>query len=270
MANGKFGAKEVMDVTLYDMVTGDPVITFDTLKTSSISVTSEKVYARGGKGNPKLITWEVNKEATLNIEDALLSPKSMELVSGWATTIGSQSIAFRQKTEWDTSGATPVDKGDLYPLMCNASTGVINLAYTPSDAATAIRVYLADDDCGTKVDMTGATLSGATLTLGANGKTTAGGKAVIVYYNTASPATSESFVITSDKFSGTYKMVGTTVVRNAATGKDEAFYVIIPNLKWTSNLELGFTAEGDPSTTSFECEIMRASNSSTMIQMVKF
>ena len=50
MANGKFGAKEVMDVTLYDMVSGDPVITFDTLKTSSISVTSEKVYARGGKG----------------------------------------------------------------------------------------------------------------------------------------------------------------------------------------------------------------------------
>lgn len=269
MANGKFGAKEVMDVTLYDMTTGLPVICFDTLKTSSISVTSEKVYARGGKGNPKLITWEVNKEATLNIEDALLSPKSMELVSGWATTVGSQTISFRQKTEWDTTGATPFDKGDLYPLTCS-SAGLINLAYTPSVTAANIVVYLADDDCGTRVDMTGATLSGNALTLGSAGITTAGGKQVIVYYDTASPATSESFVITSDKFSGTYKMVGTTVVRNAQTGKDEAFYVIIPNLKWTSNLELGFSAEGDPSTTSFECEIMRASNSSTMIQMVKY
>lgn len=47
MANNKFGSKEVMDVILYDMATGRPVITFDTLKTSEIEVTSEKVEARG-------------------------------------------------------------------------------------------------------------------------------------------------------------------------------------------------------------------------------
>ena len=35
MAVGKFGAKEVLNVTLYDMATDDPVIFFDTLKTSS-------------------------------------------------------------------------------------------------------------------------------------------------------------------------------------------------------------------------------------------
>jgi len=46
--NTKFGAKEVMDVTLYDMRSSKPIICFDTLKTSSISVTSEKVYAQGG------------------------------------------------------------------------------------------------------------------------------------------------------------------------------------------------------------------------------
>jgi hypothetical protein len=39
----KFGAKEVMDVTFYEMSTKKPVITFDTLKTSAIEVTSEKV-----------------------------------------------------------------------------------------------------------------------------------------------------------------------------------------------------------------------------------
>ena len=49
MANGKFGAKEVLDVTLYDMATNKPVIFFDTLKTSNIEFTSEKVYARGGR-----------------------------------------------------------------------------------------------------------------------------------------------------------------------------------------------------------------------------
>ena len=37
-ANTKFGAKEVMDVILYDMSTNKPVIFFDTLKTSSIVI----------------------------------------------------------------------------------------------------------------------------------------------------------------------------------------------------------------------------------------
>lgn len=265
----KFGAKEVLDVTLYDMATNAPVITFDTLKTSSIEVTTEKVYARGGKGNPKLITWEINKEATMNISDALLSPKSLELVSGWATTTGSQTVSFRQKNEYDlTDAANPVDKGDLYPLTCS-SGGVITLAYTPTDAVSNIFVYLAEDDCGARVDMTGATLSTNVLTLGTAGTTVAGGKRVIVYYNYASPATSTSWTITADKFAGAYRMVGTTVIRNADTGKDEAFVIECPNIQFSSGLTLDFSAEGDPEPSNFEVEIMRASNSSTMIKMIK-
>lgn len=264
MANGKFGAKEVMDVTLYDMATGKPVIAFDTLKTSSIEVTAEKVYARGGKGNSKLITWEVNKEAKLTIEDALLSPKSMELVSGVATVVGAKKIYMRQKTEWDTSGSTPIDKGSLFPLTASA-TGVINLAFTPNEVASGILVYEATNDCGTPLDMASATLSGKTLTIAS-----AANKKVIVYYTYNSAATAESFTIDSAHFSGTYKLVGDTVVRNVSTGKDESFQVVIPNLKWTSNLNLDFKADGDPTPTTFECEIMRDANSATMIEMTKY
>lgn len=265
----KFGAKEVLDVTLYDMATNAPVITFDTLKTSSIEVTTEKVYARGGKGNPKLITWEINKEATMNISDALLSPKSLELVSGWATNVGSQTVSFRQKNEYDlTDASNPVDKGDLYPLTCS-SAGVITLGYTPTSAVANIFVYLKEDDCGTRVDMAGASLNANVLTLGTSGIAVAGGKQVIVYYDYASPATSTSWTITADKFAGAYRMVGTTVIRNADTGKDEAFMIECPNIQFSSGLTLDFSAEGDPEPSEFEVEIMRASNSSTMIKMVK-
>ena len=59
---------------------------------------------------------------------------------------------------------------------------------------------------------------------------------------------------------------GDTVLRNSETGKDEAFQVVIPNLKFSSNLTLGFSADGDPSTTSFECEIMKPANSTAMIK----
>jgi len=270
MANDKFGAKEVLDVTLYDMTTGKPKISFDTLKTSEINVTTEKVYARGGKGNPKLLTWEINKEATMTISDALLSPKSLELVSGVATKVGAKKIYMRQKSEWGMVDSIMTDKGSNFPLVCNASTGAINLAFTPTEGATAILVYLASDDCGTVVDMTGATLTGTTLTLGANGTTTAGGKNVIVYYTYMSDADAETYVIDAEHMAGTYKLVGDTIVRNARTGKDEAFQVVIPNLKWSSGLTLSFTSDGDPSVQNFDVEIQRDSNSSTMIEMTRY
>jgi hypothetical protein len=264
MPNNKFGAKEVLDCTLYDMATGKPVINFDTLKTSEISVTTEKVYARGGKGNSKLLTWEINKDVTIKISDALLSPKSLELVSGIATKVGVQTITMRQKNVWESVNGTMTDKGDLYPLTANGS-GVITLAFAPKEGATSILVYDATDDCGTPLVMTGATLSGLNLTVAA-----AANKKVIVYYTYDSDSDAETYVISSDKFASSYKLVGQTVVRNSATGKDEAFQITIPNLHWSSALNLSFSADGDPSVQEFECEIQRDASSTTMIQMVKY
>lgn len=269
MANGKFGAKEVLDATLYDMATGKPVISFDSLKTSAIAVTTEKVYARGGRGNSKLLTWEINKEATMTIEDALLSPKSLELVSGMARKIGAKSIQMRQKNEWEEIDGIMTDKGGNYPLTCTAE-GLINLAFAPNETAANILVYLADDDCGTAIDMADATLTGTALTLGSAGIEAAGGRNVVVYYSYMSAETAETYVIDAEHFAGAYRLVGDTVVRNASTGKDEAFQVVIPNLKWSSGLTLSFAAEGDPSVQTFECEIQREANSPTMIEMVKY
>lgn len=37
----------------------EPVLFLDTLKVSTIEQTAETADARGGKGNPKLITWDL-------------------------------------------------------------------------------------------------------------------------------------------------------------------------------------------------------------------
>ena len=55
--------KEVADVTIYkikdDGAPGAPVLYLDTLKVSTIEQTAETSDARGGKGNPKLISWDL-------------------------------------------------------------------------------------------------------------------------------------------------------------------------------------------------------------------
>ena len=154
-------------------------------------------------------------------------------------------------------------KGDLYPLKVGTG-GKLTLAYAPVGGKDKVFVYKADDDCGTALTVSNVTTKEVTLT----GATE--GDAVIAYYDFASPATTQTFTIDSSTFSGTYKLVGDTVVRNKDTGKDEPFKVIIPNIKWSSAFSFNFAAEGDPSTQSFECEILKPSNSNTMIQLYKY
>jgi hypothetical protein len=84
----KYGIKEVADVVFYTITPiGDeefytPVLFLDTLKVSTLEKAAEKVEAKGGKGNKKLITWNFGKEITLNLEDALFSPASMSMIWG--------------------------------------------------------------------------------------------------------------------------------------------------------------------------------------------
>lgn len=76
-----FGIKEVADVTFTPLAGGESLV-FNTLKVSNLEFTSEEAFARGGKGNPKLITWDYNREATLTLQDALLSMETLAMIFG--------------------------------------------------------------------------------------------------------------------------------------------------------------------------------------------
>lgn len=93
----QYGIKEVADVTLYAIELDEndeeiyiPVLYLDTLKISSVEHTAEQTSARGGLGNPHLITWDFGKEITVNLEDALYTPASMSML--WGGKYASKSV----------------------------------------------------------------------------------------------------------------------------------------------------------------------------------
>lgn len=108
----QYGIKEVADVTLYAIELDEndeeiyiPVLYLDTLKISSVEQTAEQISARGGLGNPHLITWDFGKEITVNLEDALYSPASMSML--WGGKYASKSVelwgvfdAHKNKLAW--------------------------------------------------------------------------------------------------------------------------------------------------------------------------
>lgn len=108
----QYGIKEVADVTLYAIELDEndeeiyiPVLYLDTLKILSVEQTAEQTSARGGLGNPHLITWDYGKEITVNLEDALYTPASMSML--WGGKYASKSVelwgvfaAYKENFSW--------------------------------------------------------------------------------------------------------------------------------------------------------------------------
>ena len=77
-----FKAKGVMKVGNRIFYKDEPVMYFDTLKTSSLEAASASVYAQGGRGNPRLIAWDGDRTLTFNMEDALISSEGLQILAG--------------------------------------------------------------------------------------------------------------------------------------------------------------------------------------------
>lgn len=99
----RYGIKEVADVTFYELnednhnLPGKPVLFLDTLKVSTVEQTAESAEIRGGKGNAALMAWDYGKEITVNLEDALFSARSLELMYGTQALSANNGSVVRNK-----------------------------------------------------------------------------------------------------------------------------------------------------------------------------
>ena len=82
IANVVFKAKGVQKVGNRIFYADEPVLYFDTLKTSSLEAAADTVYATGGRGNPRLVAWDGDRTLTFNMEDALISAEGLQILSG--------------------------------------------------------------------------------------------------------------------------------------------------------------------------------------------
>lgn len=88
----KFGVREICDVVLKAKAAqkignkvfykNEPVIYFDSLKTSTLEGAATTVYAQGGRGNARLVAWEGERTVTFTMEDALISPAGFSILTG--------------------------------------------------------------------------------------------------------------------------------------------------------------------------------------------
>lgn len=247
----KFGVKEVMDVTFYDLEDGSPKLYLDTLKLSNLENTAEQAMARGGAGNPILITWDYNREANFEIQDALMTPKSLSLLAGTPLVTEATSIHKREVLIVDESlevelSETPIDEDD--------------------DEKT-IFVYSTEEEGNTPLVVN--SISEKTLSLAYDSQVEEGDE-VVVYYQYTSKSSAQIISISSEDFPGYYKIVGDTVVRNARTGKDEKFQIVVERAKIMPDFTMTMEAEGDPSVFDMNIQAYKPLDKTQMVKMIKY
>jgi hypothetical protein len=279
----KYAIKEVADVMFYELdskgAPSAPVLYLDTLKTSTLSQSSEVVDARGGKGNVKILSWDTNKELTIEMEDAVYSAKSLGIMFGGEMRVYGnkqevlRTLPFRTDSIQEI-GADPASSAKDY-LTFSIND---NKLYIAKNLVTVFSYQEAD---GTEVaEPVVVDRASVNWTTGKAGKQEIEFITFDLLDCTSTPEARDtdngviSGGVTIDigaKFnSNTYYITGDTYARNVASGKDEFLQFIIPKGKVSAeDVSLTMEADGDPATFSMSVQCLK-SESGSMVKLVKY
>ena len=280
----KFGVREICDVVLKAKANqkvgnkifykNEPVIYFDTLKTSSMEGAATTVYAQGGRGNSRLMAWEGERTVTFTMEDALISPAGFMILSGAGLVEATASNKIKVHTteqtdavEVDSEAGTVTislsskpffEAGEDYIYVMLMKNGEVDsepfipsAAPTESTDADGNKVYniiLKDawSDTGRAEEKNQP--RGNDLTSFFEAKKS--DLIVLVDYYVERDGGVSEITITPDKFGGYFYLEASTLFRNT-DGVDMPAEFIIPNCKIQSNFTFSMASSGDPSTFTF-------------------
>lgn len=239
MPNPNMANREVCDLIFVDFVTKKPFLNLDFANVTTTELTGESVFAYGGKGHPKRVSFAGERGGTITIETQIQTVKLWQLITGGEISKTAKFIA-RVETAVDDAGTE------------------ITLTDTP--VAGSVVVYKADDDCGTEL---ACTVVGTAVTL-----TTAltGGDKVIVYYMKEVTSGVQRINIKSTSFPKNFIVYGDTIMK---TEDDEVLpykltaYKVAPQ----SNMSLSFSNNGDPGSISITCDLL-ADGDDNMLDLI--
>ena len=238
----RYGVREICNIVLkakayqkigsHVFAPGEPVIYFDTAKTSTMETASSTVYATGGRGNNRLIAWEGEKTLTFTFEEALLSQTGLAVLSG-ADLI-------------EADGDKVTVKAHTTEQLHVETDGEITLAKEPATDGD-IYVMLLDGNGEVSGVPVKATATGKVISLDLIKQ----GDVVLVDYYTEHKTDAFQVDITPDKFAGFYYLEADTLFRRESDGVDLPAEFILPKVKIQTNFTFTMAASGDPSTFTF-------------------
>ena len=223
---------------------------FDTLKTSSLESASNTVYAEGGRGNTRLVSWSGEKTVTFTMEDALISSTGLMILAGAGMVEASADETQKVHQVERTNKVTVTSTGTYGEEDYEVTAVEIELAEAPYDDLKGNYVFvypLKNGEMDTEPYIP-ATIEDNKITL----KPTDDlfrffdDCVVQVDYYVERASGVQQIEITPDTFGGNYYLEASTLFRDK-NGVDVPAEFIIPNCRVQNTINFSMAATGDPS-----------------------
>lgn len=223
--------REVCDMVFVDYKTKEPFLFCDYANTSSQELTGENVFAYGGKGHPKKITFSGERAGTITIETQIQTPKLWELMTGGKS---SKTAEIMKRVKVKVGESNKVSITDTKVTLTKENVWVYDGA---------------DSNMETKLEVT--TVSGQDITL--KDSKVEGTEVVVFYLATRNDVYNLS--IKSTSFPKAFTVYGDTYMKT--TDEDVLPYLfkaykVVPQ----ANMSLSFASSGDPGTVTLTCDMM--------------
>jgi hypothetical protein len=234
----KYASVTCADVVLYDLVCGNPVAKFDTLKLSSIEQTADTNDVQGGKGNPVLARIASNKQVNLSIQDAVMSMTYLAVVTGGEVVTSGENtairVAYNEKVKAEDTGLTlthAMPAGTTL-WLAEVKDGIISERKARFDVAegeASVQTIALDDENWRPSDY----------------EVEAGKEYQVFYsYDITTADQAKELTVFSDVFAKTYRLVGDTELYNTYTGRNDALQIEVPRFALDSNYTFELNADG--------------------------
>ena len=250
ICNVVFRAKDTMKIGSATFAKGQPVLFMDSAKTSTLESAATSVYAQGGRGNTRLVTWEGEKTLTFTVEDALLSPVSFAMLSGAGVVKGASGESGKVHVHMTTT-TTVGDSGKVDLTSALGATDTICktapifiMEVEKDDGSLTGKIFTATIDTNAK---------GLTITEEVPAAAT---PIMVDYYVLKDAAKVTELQIDAEKFAGYFYVEADTLFRAQKDGKDYPANITLPNVKIQSNWTFSMASTGDPSTFTFTMDAM--------------
>ena len=256
----KFGVREICNVTFKaksnvtigntTFKVGQPVLYIDSAKTSTLEGAATTVYAQGGRGNTRLIAWEGEKTLTFTVEDALLSPLGLSILSGAGLIKGTDSKKVHVHT---TTNQIIGNDGKI-----NLSNALEAEDTICKEAPLFILAIDGDGSLNGKV-LTASAVGDKDITVDVSADDEKNGKylnmknktVMVDYYVVKKSANISEIQIDAENFAGYYYVEADTLFRRQSDGVDMPANITLRNVKMQSNFTFSMASTGDPSTFTF-------------------
>ncbi len=246
----RWAVRNVARATFLDIETEKLLTYLENLKMSSINVSSETVYARGGDGNPKLIGFSSNKEVGAELISALFDNRALALLTGNDIVTGATDVYQREVLKLGT---------DKKATLSNTPKGgkLLVLYTMGADGVEDKELKLIS---GAEGDYT-LTTDTIEYTAGAENDK------LIAYYMITTTSTAQTITVSSDKFPAAFKLILEVLVTDFHTKKLYPAQITVPSARMEDDWSLSFAPEGEPEPMNLPIEMLKPADSNDIFTM---